>query len=106
MLQQVNKFACCLLDWNSIEDGAGQQNRGPKNLCDHMVRVRLAHPSLGEDCVLPQGETRFRLRIYILLNLSPYKGGGGEDGARQYPPHAPRKIWEELFPVARCHKSV
>ena len=42
-----------------------------------MVRVRLAHPSLGEDCVLPQGETRFRLRIYILLNLSPYKGGGG-----------------------------
>ena len=77
MLQQVNKFACCLLDWNSIEDGAGQQNRGPKNLCDHMVRVRLAHPSLGEDCVLPQGETRFRLRIYILLNLSPYKGGGG-----------------------------
>ena len=43
-----------------------------------MVRVRLAHPSLGEDCVLPQGETRFRLRIYILLNLSPYKGGGGK----------------------------
>ena len=53
MLQQVNKLACYLLDWNSIEYGADQQNRGPKNLCDHIMRVRLAHPSLGEDCVLP-----------------------------------------------------
>ena len=61
MLQQINKLARCLLDWNSIEaekqevgeDGAGQQNRGPKNVCDHIMRVRLAHHSLGEDCVLP-----------------------------------------------------
>ena len=30
---------------------------------------------------------------------------GEEDGAYHYPPHATRKIWEELFPVTRCDKG-
>ena len=64
MLQQVNKFARYLLDWNSMETEKQElevrmkrwrwpTESWPQKCMWLTMRVRLARHSLGEDCVLP-----------------------------------------------------